>query len=234
MDKKLPVLSKRLKAIVSMVSPMQRVADVGCDHGYTSIWLCNSGACLSCIASDVNAEPLERAKENAGLYGAKESIDFRLGSGLDVLKPGEADCAVITGMGGLLIKKILQESPEVVYSLNELVLSPQSDAYEVRRYLESVEFNIKDEAFVFEDGKYYPVIKAVRGCAANRMSEAELMFGPVLLKRKDKVLAEYLKKRKEVLTGILDGLEEAHSETAATRKMEVRQEINLINDCCIE
>ena len=33
------VLSERLRAVASMVAPGVRVCDVGCDHGFVSIWL---------------------------------------------------------------------------------------------------------------------------------------------------------------------------------------------------
>ena len=32
--------------------------------------------------------------------GVEENLDFRLGDGLSVLEPGEADVIVIAGMGG--------------------------------------------------------------------------------------------------------------------------------------
>ena len=76
---KLPVLSKRLEAIAKMVTPGNTAADIGCDHGYVSIWLVNSGTSPFCIASDINKGPLKRAEENAALFGASEHISLRLG-----------------------------------------------------------------------------------------------------------------------------------------------------------
>ena len=228
MDKRLPEISKRLKCIVSMVTPGQTIADIGCDHGYTSIWLRNSGVCLHCIASDINEGPLERAKANALLYDT-DDIDFRLGPGLKTVDAGEADCAVITGMGGLLIVNILKADPDIVRCLKELVLSPQSDVDAVRKYLEESGFSITDEAFVFEDGKYYPIIKALNLPSDEKMSEAELLFGPVLLKRRDEVLMAYLEKRRRALKTILENIKDNGSEAAISRGDEINNELLLID-----
>ena len=46
---KLP-LSKRLLACCDFVTPGDRVADVGCDHGYLSIFLVKNGIASSVIA----------------------------------------------------------------------------------------------------------------------------------------------------------------------------------------
>ena len=229
MNKKLPPLSERLKAIVSMVAPGLKTADIGCDHGYTAIWLCNSGTCPFAIASDINAGPLEKARENAEIYGARDSVGLRLGPGLGTVKPGEADCAVISGMGGLLIKEILEKSPEVVSGLSELVLSPHSDAAEVRRYLGKAGFEITDEAMVFEDGKYYPVIKAVKSDAPKALDAAELEYGPVLIAKKDETLGEYLAFRKKTLEGILGSLDSVDTASARERREDIKNDLAVID-----
>ena len=59
---KLP-LSNRLLACCSFISPGDRVADVGCDHGYLGIHLLQNGIASSIIASDVNEQPAQRHEE---------------------------------------------------------------------------------------------------------------------------------------------------------------------------
>ena len=54
---KLPI-SDRLLACAGFVAPGERVADIGCDHGYLSIHLLTNGIAQSCIASDINEQPL--------------------------------------------------------------------------------------------------------------------------------------------------------------------------------
>ena len=57
-------LSKRLSANASFVTPGNRLADVGTDHGYIPIALVQEGKIPSALAMDVNPGPLERAKEH--------------------------------------------------------------------------------------------------------------------------------------------------------------------------
>ena len=54
-------LSKRLKAVVDMVTPGNRVADIGCDHAYSAIYLLKNKISPYVIAMDINQGPLERA-----------------------------------------------------------------------------------------------------------------------------------------------------------------------------
>ena len=95
----------RLRAIAGMVTKGNRLADVGCDHGYLSIWLVSEKTVPSAIAMDVRPGPLSRARENITRYGLEDYIETRLSDGLAKLEPGEGDTLVIAGMGGPLMEK---------------------------------------------------------------------------------------------------------------------------------
>ena len=60
-------LSNRLKAVATLVCKDSRVIDVGCDHAYLDIYLTlyNNN---SCIATDINKNALEIAKNNIKKY----------------------------------------------------------------------------------------------------------------------------------------------------------------------
>ena len=103
---KLP-LSDRLLACAGFVRPGDRVADVGCDHGYLSIHLLQSGIARSCIASDVAEGPLQSAMRNARKFGVQENISFYLSDGVRNI-PRDFDCMVCAGMGADTIISILE------------------------------------------------------------------------------------------------------------------------------
>ena len=109
-------LSKRLEAIASMVTPGNRLVDVGCDHGYLPIALVRRQIIPSAIAMDVRSGPLGRAKENIEAYGLNPYIETRLSDGLEALQPGEGDTLSVAGMGGPLIERILSRNVEVSHS----------------------------------------------------------------------------------------------------------------------
>ena len=106
-------LSIRLKTIVSMIEECDSVVDVGTDHGYVPIYLVKNGVIKTAIASDINRGPVEKARKNVHLNNVSEQISCRLGSGLSTVNRGEAQIAIIAGMGGNLIRDILEADLDV-------------------------------------------------------------------------------------------------------------------------
>ncbi|MFQ7420786.1 MAG: class I SAM-dependent methyltransferase [Blautia massiliensis (ex Durand et al. 2017)] len=162
-DKNISVqLSMRLRAIAGMVTKGNRLADVGCDHGYLSIYLVGERIVPSAIAMDVRPGPLSRARENISRYGLEDYIETRLSDGLTKLEPGEGDTLVIAGMGGPLMERILKDGAKVREGFQELILQPQSDLPHFRHFLSEIGWEIVREEMIKEDGKFYPMMKAVR------------------------------------------------------------------------
>lgn len=54
-------LSLRLSAVAGLVTRGNRLADVGCDHGYLPVYLYQKGIIPHGIAMDVRPGPLSRA-----------------------------------------------------------------------------------------------------------------------------------------------------------------------------
>ena len=128
-------LSDRLQAVANMVTPGNKVADVGCDHAYISIYLVKNKISDKVIAMDVNQGPLNIARTNISKEGFSDKIETRLSNGLLKLSPNEADSIIIAGMGGGLTCKILQEGIDKLDGVKELILQPQSELDLVRKLL---------------------------------------------------------------------------------------------------
>ena len=200
-------LSKSLAAVAGLVTEGASVADVGTDHGYIPIYLTERGVASKVLALDVNKGPLERARIHIASCGLNEQIETRLSDGLRNISPGEADTMIAAGMGGGLVIKILEEGKEVVQTLSEFILQPQSEIDRVRRYLNEHGMCIAAEDMVCEDGKYYPVMKAVHG-KSEIYEEWEYMYGKKMLLAKHPVLKEYLIREMRISREILQKLEE--------------------------
>ncbi|MDO5291882.1 MAG: class I SAM-dependent methyltransferase [bacterium] len=216
-------LSKRLKALTQLVTKGLRVADIGCDHAYVSIELCQKEIASKVIAMDINKGPLERAAANILMYGYEDRIETRLSNGAEKLQVGEVDALLIAGMGGALMKNILSSRQDVVDQLSELYLQPQSEVFLVRGYLREHGFVIEKETMLIDEGKYYVMMKAVRG-VHTECSKVFDCYGKYLLEHKDPTLFEFLthelaKKKKIVAT---------LSEKYADRISELNEEIALI------
>lgn len=186
-------LSKRLQAVADMVTPGLRLADVGTDHGYIPIYLVSAGIIPSAVAMDINEGPLERAQSHIHAEGLETVITARLSDGLKNLANDEADSMIAAGMGGGLIIRILSEGGGDAKGIKEYILQPQSEVPKVREYLCANGCRITAENMVLEDGKYYPIMKAVKG-ASDSYSEAELAYGKLLLAESHSVLKKFLER----------------------------------------
>ena len=198
-------ISIRLKMIADLVTPGARVADIGCDHAYTDIYLASKGEVGSSIAMHLRKGALEKARENVASAGFSDIIELRLSDGFEKLNKGETDTAIISGMGGRLITSIIEKGEAVFTEGYRLILSPQTEPDILRNYLLEAGFVIEDEDMCFDEGKYYVAIIAryTENEIERKLTEEEALYGPVLIKNKNKVLLEYLdleiKKRLKVI-----------------------------------
>lgn len=157
------LLSDRMRAVVGLVEPCKSIADIGCDHGYVAMELVRSNICRHVIAMDINKGPLERARHNVRDYDMQDYIETRLSDGVQALRAGEVEGIICAGMGGRLVISILEQDKELVCDLRQVILQPQSELDEVRGYLRENGFIIDREDMVYEDGKYYPMMRALPG-----------------------------------------------------------------------
>lgn len=221
-------LSKRLMAVASMVTEGSTLADVGTDHGYIPIYLTEQKKIRHAIAMDINRGPLERAKEHIRMYGLGEYIEIRRSDGLEKLSPGEAQAVVIAGMGGALIRRILKQGENVLGSVRELILEPQSETEQLRRFLLAEGYAIVEEDMVFEDGKFYPVMKAVHEKQEYERAEY-YRYGKALLLGKHPVLLDYLKREERILNQIASSLGQASGGKSIQRMEEIKQEMQEVS-----
>lgn len=224
-----------MKAVASMVTSGNILADIGTDHGYVPIFLVQKKIIPKAIAMDVNKGPLQRAQEHIAECQLEDYIETRLSDGVNKLEAGEVDSILIAGMGGELVIHILSEGMEVCRKVKELILQPQSELGKVRQFLREHNFEILDEDMIIEDGKYYPMMKVVpvEQITFWQMLPEEVipacdMYGPILLKNGNPSLRKYLVKQHMQLTKILTELEkQPESEAISHRKQEVQEEISL-------
>ena len=222
------VLSERLLAVSSLVTEGSRLADIGTDHGFVPIFLVESGRIPSAIAMDVNAGPLERAREHIALHGLEEKIVTRLSDGLTALGKDEADTVLIAGMGGALTVRILDQRKDLPSQVKELVLQPQSEIGLVRRYLEHSGWKIVREKMVREDGKYYPMMRCIPG--PMHLSAVQACYGPCLMEDRPAVWIDFLKWRKGILEKNLARLQNARGERGRERRSEIRKETEVLEE----
>lgn len=226
-------LSGRMQAVADLVAGGNggdiTIADIGCDHAYVSIYLVQRALCVRAIAMDLRPGPLKIADENIRGYGLSSVIETRLSDGFEKLKTGEADCAVIAGMGGLLMLDILKAARHHTDAGIALVLQPQSDIDKLREYIYDIGYEISEELMLVDEGKYYTAMRAVPAKEKIKpYSESELLFGRKLMEKKCPVLRDYLENRLHKNQELTEAMEHILSDKARLRQEELRRENSLI------
>lgn len=201
---KLP-LSTRLLACAQFVKKGDRVADIGCDHGYLSIHLLTNGIARSCIASDVNEGPLQSAMRNARKFGVGNKMEFCLSDGVQNV-PRDFDCMVCAGMGADTIMSIIHHSAEWLKNPKyRLILQCQSKRPELRQWLYDEGFRISRETLA-KDGKFVYSIMEVVYDPGHGITPAQTYITPQLLDDNHPLLPEYYERVKHGVELTIFGL----------------------------
>lgn len=221
-------LSKRLYAVAGLVTEGASVADIGTDHGYIPIYLMERGIASKVIATDIHEGPLKRAESHISQKRLEGVIELRLSDGLSGIRPGEVDTMIAAGMGGGLVIKILSEGEAVVHTLKSMILQPQSEIYRVRRYVNEHGLRIAEEDMVEEDGKYYPVLKVIRG-DREQYEAWEYLYGKRLIEARHPVLYQYLLREKVIKERIWRRLESCkETKRGVARREELARETEYV------
>ena len=188
---KLPI-SARLLACAGFVAPGDRVADIGCDHGYLSIHLLANGIASAVIASDINEGPLQSAVRNAEKYGVRDRIRFFPSDGVRNI-PRDFDTLVCAGMGGDTMIHILESAPWLKSAQYRLILQCQSKTPMLRRWLSEQGWRITEE-LVLRDGKFLYTVMEIRWEPEYpRLTVGQWYFPPALLENPGHDLPAYFR-----------------------------------------
>lgn len=226
-------LSVRLETVAKYVPKNSRVADIGSDHAYLPSYLVKNGQITFGIAGEVAKGPFQSAEKNVMAEGLSEMISVRMGDGLEVIQPGDADCITIAGMGGSLIASILESGKDKLAEVNRLILQPNINASAIRNWLVENNWELIAEEIIEEDSKIYEILVAERGEPLKPYREVPvesgLLVGPFLLQRKEKAFLKKWTLEKNNWKRIYEQLEGA-APTAETeeKKQEVLKKIALV------
>lgn len=148
---------RRLEALVSLIQPCQSLVDIGSDHGYLAKMIADRGLAKKIHVTDVAKGPLSSAKKNLQDY----EVDFHLMDGLKGFKE-ELDVAIVAGMGGELIARIIKDSKPIFDSLDYFLVQPMQQIPYLRNFLYNQGYFLEKELMVFEE-KFYEVLLYKKG-----------------------------------------------------------------------
>ena len=218
-------LSKRLEAISSLIPINSNVIDIGCDHALLDIYLYQQKIAKKIIASDINDNALNNAKENIRKNKLEKSIETRLGNGLDTLKENDnIDTIVISGMGAHTAIGIIKNNLNKLTKINSIIIQSNTKVMLLRKEIIKLNYIIDNEIIVKDNGKIYTIIRFIKG--KKHYNKKELYFGPILLKTNTNIFQEYNKKELEKLHIYLRLLPKNN----IIDKYKIKKEIRLYNN----
>lgn len=195
--------SLRLKKICNLVDENSIVADIGTDHGIIPIELSKNNMSKKIIATDISKSCIEKLEQKLIYNSNIVNIETRVSDGLDCFDEFEVDTIIISGMGGILIKEILEKNLNVAKSANNLILSPNNSLDILRKFLLHNNFVIEREDDVIENKKYYQILKVKRGKDFYR-NDYEYLYGKLLIKNKSENLKLFLENELKKYRDIID------------------------------
>ena len=172
-------LCKRLNKIYDMAGRENVIADIATDHGYLAVKFLLNDKAQKVIATDISEKSLSKCKLLSEKLSLSNKIDLRLGDGLAPIRENEADLIVISGLGGLNIIKMLDESCKC----SKYIFAPQNNSVKLREKIYSSELVIVKDVKVLDKGIFYDIIFAQKGNGS--LSEYEKYWGKNSLENKD-------------------------------------------------
>jgi len=206
--------------MLEAVGQCRVLADIGTDHAYLPIEAIRAGFCETAIACDIVHGPLKMAEFNIRAAGFAGRIETRLGDGLQPLAPNEADCITIAGMGGKNIMHILSAAPQTAENAR-LILQPQHDLEDLRRFLHANSYNILEEKLVHEKSKkqsrfYVILIASYTTDLITPWTDADYFLGQI----NSPHLHEYLREKHRKISGYINSVSDISAQKLAQQRLE--------------
>ena len=186
-------LDSRLSAVASLVREGCIVADIGTDHAYLLAHLLEEGRITKGIAADLRKGPLDNAKKTLIDCEQLENVKLVLSDGLDEIKKGECDDITIAGMGGILIKEILERTPWIFDKNIHIIAQPMTHGEILRKFLAENGFVIDKELAATDGKRHYCIISAYFD-GEKRIAESWYTYVGELIYNKDEVSQMYINK----------------------------------------
>ena len=212
----------RIPRICALLERCSVFADIGCDHGYCTLYMLRAGLCDRAIISDISAKSLAKAQKLLSDYAAQGRVTSVCCDGLG--GAAEADLVLIAGMGGEEIVSILKRGGIPP----RFVLQPMRDGQLVRRFLigRGCAVDVDDLFREGGDGKFYFVMRGSNVGGTPAYSGEEYAFGRDSLK--NPLFGEYIAAEIAKTEGYLKASMSPHNREQLTKRL------NFLKGACHE
>ncbi|MFA9398699.1 MAG: tRNA (adenine(22)-N(1))-methyltransferase TrmK [Clostridiaceae bacterium] len=221
-------LSIRLEKIISMIDECDAIADIGTDHGYIPINLIEKSICKKVIAADINIGPLEKADKNIKA-ASLDNIETRLGPGLNIIKKGEVNVVIIAGMGGNLIRDIINENKDIFDSLDYAILQPVQNPEILRKYLYENDYKVIKEDLVIDENIFYEIMKVEKSKSIIESDPIYYEIPRELILNNHPLIREYIESKISYNENVINYIK-SESISSMNRKKELKIKIDKLKE----
>ena len=177
-------IGDRLKKIYSILPSCNLFADIACDHGLITKAMLEGNKCKKAIISDISKKCLSKAEALLADYIDSGTVLSVVSDGFDNV--GNCDLALIAGIGGEEIIKIIKKAKILPY---KMVFQPMHNTKELRKFIVTNGYKITLDKVFFAEQKFYDIIVCEKG--QDKLTEEEIEFGKTNISEKP---ADFIKK----------------------------------------
>jgi len=220
----------RLDTLVKYIDENKIVADIGTDHGITAIKVYEEKNPKKVIATDISKESLQKLVDK--LEYSKYNIETIVTDGISDINQ-DIDQIIISGMGGYLIAKILDEGILQARKAEKLILQANNSQEYLRRWLHDNGFDIIDEDMCEDEDIIYNVIVAIpdENTIAEKYDNSDYYkYGKFNFDKKSDLFIKSLNKEKNHLEFIFEKIKNKDTDEAEVRREELAKEIKNIEE----
>lgn len=218
-------LSQRLKTVVDYFPEKARVADIGSDHAYLPCYAIIEKKAVFAIAGEVVEGPYQSACTHVQGLALTKDISVRKGNGLAVINSEDKiNTIVIAGMGGPLIRSILEAEPQRLTDNMRLILQPNVAANSIREWAQLNQYQIISETILEEDEKIYEILVLEKSATTVSYNTNEIKFGPFLQNEKSTTFIKFWKSERTTLQTIIKRIEKGSQNEARHAKITTLQQ----------
>ncbi len=192
----------RMMEIASLIDGVSCVADIGSDHGFLGKMLIEQNRAKKIIATDISSKCLNKTKNLIKRFGLESKIETRIGDGLEPVEENEVDVAVMAGIGGQEIIRILKT--QNLKNIKNFVFVPAQNAPELRLFLCDNGFEIVHDKIVKDQKIFYNIIYVQKNNKIKKVQKHQILFGIYCenCKNPDFIdfLSEFIEKRERLIS----------------------------------
>lgn len=200
-----------------MVPKCETVWDIGSDHAHIPIELIKRNICQKAYAFDINEGPTKKADTNIKLHKLENRILAITSPGLSAVDfesiKNTSSAIIIAGMGGQLVKNILEEAENRINSSVHFILQPMSAVSTLRKFLYENGFVFVDEELTCEDRRIYTCFLVKRCNAYYTKTEnirlLNIHIGEILISKRHPLLNKYIERKLRILDNSINGIKKS-------------------------